>query len=276
MGNLFASFVDGREGEILGFLDRLVRMESPSQEKQCVDALMDVLAAGYRFMGFKTERLSSDRYASHLVANLSGGKGPQVLIIGHADTAFPLGTLATMPLRHEGNRLLGPGVLDPKGGLIVMFYAIQALLEFREPLKGSLRVVVNSDANPGSLTSRDHWPDLCRDVDWAFVLEPAQPDGGLVLATEPAPGIDILQKIVEEESRGLKFPVKWSHTDEASDGNSISAAGVPTVEGMGPVGGGAHTPEEYVDIPSLYQKIALLGSVLDRLVGKESVRRKTS
>ena len=276
MGNPFASFVDGREVEILGFLDRLVRMESPSQEKQSVDALMDVLAAGYRFMGFKTERLSNDRYAGHLVANLSGGKGPRVFVVGHADTAFPLGTLATMPLRHEGNRLIGPGVQDPKGGLIVMFYAIQALIEFRDPIKGSLRVVVNSDAKAGSPTSRDHWSELCRDVDWAFVLGPAQADGSLVLALEPAPSFDILQKIVEEEGRGLKFPVKWSHTGEASDGNSIAAAGVPTIDGMGPVGGGAHSPKEYVDIPSLYQKIALLGSILDRLVGKGSVRRKTS
>jgi glutamate carboxypeptidase len=390
MENPFVEYVDVRRKEILDFLSRLVQMESPSQEKRCVDALIDVLEMAYRDLGFQTERLPREQYGNHLVANLSGGEGPRVLFVGHADTVFPLGTLTTMPIRREGDRLLGPGVVDMKGGLVVMLYTIQALLSLRGSLKGSLRVVVNSDEEPGSPTSRDLWPDLCKDVDWAFLLEPAQSDGGLVLRRkgvgifhltvkgrsahagaepekgasaihvlakkildlealadlsvgttvntgviqggthpyvvpaeakavidirvptlaerdrmlrdlktvveridlpgtqsnlegkfhrpplEPAPGIDILQKIVEEECRVLKFPVKWSRTGGASDANNISAAGVPVVDGMGPVGGSAHSPDEYVDIPSLYEKIALLGSVLDRLVGKESVRRRQS
>jgi len=90
---------------------------------------------------------------------------------------------------------------------------------------------------------------------------------------EPAPGIEILQRVVEEEGRALNLPVKWSRTGGASDGNNISAAGVPTVDGMGPVGGAAHSPEEYMEIPSLYQKTALLGAVLDRLIGREVLRR---
>lgn len=387
MENPFAAYVDARQEEMFDFLSRLVRMESPSQEKQCVDAVIDLLETAYRNLGFKTERLPRDQYGNHLIANLLGGDGPRVLFVGHADTVFPLGTLTTMPLRREDNRLLGPGVEDMKGGLVVMLYAIRALLGLRGSLKGSLRVVVNSDEEPGSPTSRDLWPDLCKDVDWAFILEPARPDGGLVLRRkgvgifhltvkgrsahagaepekgasairvlakkildlealadlkvgttvntgviqggthpyvvpaeakasidirvptlaerervlagmkaivergdlpgtqaslegkfhrppmEPAPGIERLQRIVEEEARTVNLQVRWALTGGASDGNNISAAGVPTVDGMGPVGGSAHSPDEYMDIPSLYQKTVLLASVLDRLVGREVLRR---
>jgi glutamate carboxypeptidase len=387
MENPFAAYVDARQEEMFDFLSRLVRMESPSQEKQCVDAVIDLLETAYRNLGFKTERLRRDQYGNHLIANLLGGDGPRVLFVGHADTVFPLGTLTTMPLRREDNRLLGPGVEDMKGGLVVMLYAIRALLGLRGSLKGSLRVVVNSDEEPGSPTSRDLWPDLCKDVDWTFILEPARPDGGLVLRRkgvgifhltvkgrsahagaepekgasairvlakkildlealadlkvgttvntgviqggthpyvvpaeakasidirvptlaerervlagmkaivergdlpgtqaslegkfhrppmEPAPGIERLQRIVEEEARTVNLQIRWALTGGASDGNNISAAGVPTVDGMGPVGGSAHSPDEYMDIPSLYQKTVLLASVLDRLVGREVLRR---
>jgi len=387
MENPFAAYVDARQEEMFDFLSRLVRMESPSQEKQCVDAVIDLLETAYRNLGFKTERLPRDQYGNHLIANLLGGDGPRVLFVGHADTVFPLGTLTTMPLRREDNRLLGPGVEDMKGGLVVMLYAIRALLGLRGSPKGSLRVVVNSDEEPGSPTSRDLWPDLCKDVDWTFILEPARPDGGLVLRRkgvgifhltvkgrsahagaepekgasairvlakkildlealadlkvgttvntgviqggthpyvvpaeakasidirvptlaerervlagmkaivergdlpgtqaslegkfhrppmEPAPGIERLQRIVEEEARTVNLQIRWALTGGASDGNNISAAGVPTVDGMGPVGGSAHSPDEYMDIPSLYQKTVLLASVLDRLVGREVLRR---
>jgi len=387
MENPFAAYVDARQEEMFDFLSRLVRMESPSQEKQCVDAVIDLLETAYRNLGFKTERLRRDQYGNHLIANLLGGDGPRVLFVGHADTVFPLGTLTTMPLRREDNRLLGPGVEDMKGGLVVMLYAIRALLGLRGSPKGSLRVVVNSDEEPGSPTSRDLWPDLCKDVDWTFILEPARPDGGLVLRRkgvgifhltvkgrsahagaepekgasairvlakkildlealadlkvgttvntgviqggthpyvvpaeakasidirvptlaerervlagmkaivergdlpgtqaslegkfhrppmEPAPGIERLQRIVEEEARTVNLQIRWALTGGASDGNNISAAGVPTVDGMGPVGGSAHSPDEYMDIPSLYQKTVLLASVLDRLVGREVLRR---
>jgi len=181
MGNAFASYVEAREAEILDYLGRLVKMESPSQEKRYVDSVIDVLEASYRGLGFKTRRLQRDQYGDHLIAEIIGEERPRVLLVGHADTVYPLGTLASMPLRRDGHRLLGPGVEDMKGGLMVMLFAVQALLTLRGSLKGSMRVVINSDEEPGSPTSRDHWSELSRDVDWAFVLEPAQPDGALVL-----------------------------------------------------------------------------------------------
>ena len=386
MGNPFVGYVEKQQSEILDFLRKLVEIESPSQEKRCVDAVVDVLENGYRDLGFTTQRLPRDQYGNHLIAEITGN-GPRVLFVGHADTVFSLGTIKTMPLRRDGNRLFGPAVEDMKGGLTVMLFGIKSLLAIRGSINGSLRVMVNTDEEPGSPTSRDLWPDLCKNVDWAFILEPAQPDGGLVLRRkgvgifhltvkgraahagaepekgasairvlakkildlealadlkvgttvntgviqggthpyvvpaeakadidirvptlaerervlvgmktivergdlpgtqasiegkfhrppmEPAPGIERLQRIVEEEAQTVNLQVRWALTGGASDGNNISAAGVPTIDGMGPVGGSAHSPDEYMDIPSLYQKTILLASVLDRLVGREVLRR---
>ncbi len=381
MRSLISSYVEARQGEILDFLSSIVKMESPSREKSCVDAVIDVLESAYGDLGFTTWRLPQDEYGNHLVADFSGGEGPRVLLVGHADTVYPLGTLSKMPLKREGDRLLGPAVIDMKGGLTVMLYGIRALLDVRQSLTGSLRVVVNSDEEPGSPTSRDLWPELTREVNWAIVLEPAKPDGGMVLRRkgvgifnlhvqgrsahagaepekgasairvlakkildlealadlslgttvnagviqggthpyvvpeeakaeidirvptlaeqqrvlnamravvehedlpgtraslkgqfhrppmEPAPGIEALQAIVEEEGHALGLPVQWVHTGGASDGNNISASGVPTIDGMGPAGGGAHSPDEYMEIFSIFQKTALLAAVLNRLVG---------
>lgn len=382
MRNEISSYVKARQDEILDFLRSLVNMESPSREKSCVDAVIDVLEVAYRDLGFTTQRLRQDDYGDHLVADLAGEQGPRVLLVGHADTVYPLGTLSKMPLRRDGDRLVGPAVLDMKGGLTAMLFGIRTLLSVRESLKGSLRVVVNSDEEPGSPTSRDLWPELTRGVDWAIVLESGQPDGAMVLRRkgvgifhlhvqgrsahagaepekgasaihvlakkildleaiadlslgttvntgviqggthpyvvpeeakaeidirvptlteqervltamtavveredlpgtrsslegqfhrppmEPVHGIETLQAIIEEESTALGLPVRWAHSGGASDGNNISASGVPTADGMGPSGRGAHSPDEYMEVPSLFQKTALLGAILNRLVGE--------
>ncbi len=376
--------VAARQDEILAFLSRIVEMESPSHEKSNVDAVIDVLETSYRKIGFTTRRIEEDGFGNHLVADLNGGEGPRVLLVGHADTVYPLGTLRQMPLKREGDRLRGPGVEDMKGGLTVMLFGIQSLLEFGSPLEGSIRVVVNSDEEPGSPTSRVRWAELAKDVDYAMILEPAKSDGGMVyrrkgvgifhvnvqgkaahagaepekgasairvlakkildiealanqsLGTtvntgvigggtapyvvpesaraeidfrvptfeerdrvlkslhsiierkdlngtsatfqgtfhrppmEPAPGFEAFQKIIDEAGNDIGVPVHWMNiTGGASDGNNISALGIPTIDGMGPSGGGAHSSDEYMDIPSLFQKTVLLSAVLNRIVGKK-------
>jgi glutamate carboxypeptidase len=377
----FTKAVEACQQEMVEFLSRVVEMESPTLEKRHVDAVIDVFEAAYGELGFRCRRLPQDRYGDHLVADCPGDGGPRVLLVGHADTVYALGTLATMPLRRDGDRLRGPGVMDMKGGLAVMLFAIRCLMRQAPRLRGAVRIVINSDEEPGSPSSRDLWPELTRDVDYALVLEPAQPDGGMVLrrkgvgifqlrvrgvaahagaepekgasairalarkfleieglaapasgstvnvgvirggthpyvvpaeaeavmdfrvttlaerdrilaamrviveredvprtvATltgqfhrpplEPGPGIERLTSVIEKEAQRVDLPVRWEQSGGASDGNNIAAAGVPTVDGMGPAGGGAHSLDEHMEIASLFQKTALLAGVLDRLVG---------
>ena len=75
-------------------------------------------------------------------------------MLGHFDTVYPLGTLATMPCRIDGGRLSGPGVLDMKSGITLMWYAIQALQAWHGPLPRPVTVLLVSDEEVGSYSSR--------------------------------------------------------------------------------------------------------------------------
>ena len=54
-------------------------------------------------------------------------------------------------------------------------------------------------------------------------------------------------------------------TGGASDGNTTSAAGTPTIDGLGPIGGGAHAPDEWLDLASVVPRTALLAGLIARL-----------
>ena len=142
--------VQAKQDEMLEFLGRLVRMQSPSHEKGHVDKVVDILEAAYREIGFTTRRLKQKKFGNHRVADFNSEKRPRVLLVGHADTVFALDTLNSMPCKREGDRLLGPGVMDMKGGLTVMLFGIRSLLEVCGALKGSLRLVVNTDPDDPS------------------------------------------------------------------------------------------------------------------------------
>jgi glutamate carboxypeptidase len=90
---------------------------------------------------------------------------------------------------------------------------------------------------------------------------------------EPLSGIEKLQDIVMEESRELGLEMRWLSAGSVSDANNIAAAGVPTIDGMGPFGRRAHSPDEFMIIPSLFKKTVLLSGILDRLIGKQICRR---
>ena len=84
---------------------------------------------------------------------------------------------------------------------------------------------------------------------------------------EPAAGFDHLKQVVEESGAAIGMPIEWSTGGGASDGNNISALGIPTIDGMGPSGSGAHGSDENMMISSFFKKTVLLTAVLQRLIG---------
>ena len=74
-------------------------------------------------------------------------------------------------------------------------------------------------------------------------------------------------QLVEDIGRGIGQPITWTAAGAVSDANNIAAAGVPTIDGMGPYGGRAHSPDEFMSIPSLLKKTSLCAGVLERLIG---------
>lgn len=128
----------------------LVAVESPSSDLDALARCADLVAElGRRCTGAAPERVVvADR--PHLRWRLGGGP-TRVVLVGHFDTVWPVGTLARWPFTVDGDRCTGPGVVDMKGGLVVLFHALAALAEVGD-LDG-VAVVCNSDEEIGSPTS---------------------------------------------------------------------------------------------------------------------------
>jgi glutamate carboxypeptidase len=154
-------------------IDALVSVESPSADidavRRCADAV-DEMAV--RRLGVAAERVTVDGRV-HLRWQWGA---PRVVLIGHLDTVWPLGTLARWPFTVDGDVMTGPGVFDMKAGLVQMFAALQR----QDDLDG-VAVLVTTDEEIGSTTSQPLIEQTCRGARAALVLEPSA-DGALKLA----------------------------------------------------------------------------------------------
>jgi glutamate carboxypeptidase len=149
-------------------------VESPSDSKPAADHIATLLAARFEELGGKSTLHRALDYGDNLQIEFPGtGKQKPVLLLGHFDTVYPLGTLANMPCRVDGNRLQGPGVLDMKSGIALMFYAIQALQSWHDGLPRPVTVFLVSDEEVGSTSSRKVTEKLARASAAVLVLEPA-------------------------------------------------------------------------------------------------------
>ncbi|WP_134740038.1 M20 family metallopeptidase [Nocardioides sp. 503] len=166
----------------LADLRELVECESPSSDLDAVARSADVVArVGAAHLGAEPERIVLDG-VTHLRWRL--GAGPrQVLLVGHHDTVWPLGTLAVRPFSVEDGVVRGPGCFDMLTGLVMAFHALGSLAstEGAEALDG-VTVLVTGDEELGSPTSRGLIEDEARLASAALVLE-ASADGG-ALKTE--------------------------------------------------------------------------------------------
>ncbi|MFI6816890.1 M20/M25/M40 family metallo-hydrolase [Nonomuraea sp. NPDC050328] len=154
---------------------RLVGCESPSEDLGAVARSAEVVAeVGARWLGGEPERIVIDG-CTHLRWRFGGE--PRVLLLGHHDTVWPVGTLARRPFEVRDGVLRGPGCFDMKAGLVVAFHALAGL----SGLDG-VTVLVTGDEEPGSATSRGLIEDEARGCTAALVLEAAGPGGALKTA----------------------------------------------------------------------------------------------
>lgn len=364
-----------KRANLLDLACRLVRAESPSDDKAAVDACA-ALAAGYaRDLGGRI-KLHRQRQYGNIVEARFGPRAREasnrVLVLGHLDTVWPIGTLRSMPCKINDGRLLGPGTLDMKVGVAMAMTAVE-MLDEAQLLEREIVLLLNSDEEIGSPVSRPITERLAAECAAVLVLEPAQ---GLAYKTarkgtgnwrieiegvgahagvdfeKGASAICELAHVVETVSgwtdlkRGLTVSVgvagggsktnvipaqAWAEVDVriarkadgprierrfaalkaaderckltvtgginrppmertagtaqlfreaqalaaelglgldeastggASDGNFTSALGVPTLDGMGAVGEGAHARHESVLLEHLAPRTALLAAML--------------
>jgi glutamate carboxypeptidase len=360
--------------EALRFLQEMVGMESPSFDKVLIDKLVKFAGSRFAAIGAEVEFAKADRFGDHLIARFPGKSSERILLLGHADTVWPAGEITKRPFKIDSGRAFGPGVFDMKAGIVLMWLAIDALHKMYGHLPKSLTVLLVSDEEIGSHSSRpviESEATACRAV---FVLEPSLPGGALKTARkgvgtftvkaigkaahagiDPGSGVNAIEEISRQiiklqglnnpalgtsitvgvvqggirsnvvppeaaaeidvritsneeaerianviktlspelpdarlEIRGsinrppmerttetirlfqaaqrvaanLGFALQEGSTGGASDGNFTSALGIPTLDGLGAIGGGAHAVDEWVDIESLPQRAALIAGLI--------------
>ncbi len=167
------------DSELINRIRSLVEIESPSDDKRAVDRCVDAvveMATGSQVRRHRQQHFGDVlelRYG--FSAKRTGGKKEirPLLLLGHLDTVWPMGTLATMPFRIEKGRLWGPGVLDMKAGVAMGLTAIEELQQ-EHALGRPVILLLNSDEEVGSTVSRPITEKLARECAAVFVLEPAQ------------------------------------------------------------------------------------------------------
>jgi glutamate carboxypeptidase len=157
----------------------LVEIESPSDNKPAVDRIATSLAPKFEALGGRIQLHHSNDFGDSLQidfgppSRLKPSNRKAVLLLGHYDTVYPLGTLANMPCTIENGRLRGPGVLDMKSGIALMLHAIEALQAWHGELPRPVTVFLVSDEEVGSYSSRKITEALAKESAGVLVLEPA-------------------------------------------------------------------------------------------------------
>jgi glutamate carboxypeptidase len=175
--NLWADrlrYFESRGEALVQTIREFVEVESPSDNKLAGDRMGAILASKLETLGGRATVHRAEDYADNIQIDFPGREEVKpVLLLGHFDTVYPLGTLAKMPCHITNGRLHGPGVLDMKSGIALMFYAIEALQAWHGSLPRPVTVFLVSDEEVGSSSSRKITEALARKSAAVLVLEPA-------------------------------------------------------------------------------------------------------
>jgi len=198
---------------MLADIGALVTCESPSADLAAVARSADVVAeVGARVLGTEPERIVLDG-RTHLRWRF--GAGPRrVLLLGHHDTVWPIGSLATHPYTVDGGVLRGPGCFDMKAGVVLAFYAVAEVAA--DGGADGVTLLVTGDEEVGSPSSRGLIEQEAAGCRAALVLE-ASADGG-ALKTERK-GVSLYRVRVTgraahaglEPERGVNAGVELAH-----------------------------------------------------------------
>jgi glutamate carboxypeptidase len=363
--------LEKKEAWIRNHLHELVVQESPSDDRSAVNTAIHLLERWALELDGAAKRHKQRDFGDVLELRFGRSRQKPVLLLGHLDTVWPVGTLQTMPWREAKGRYWGPGVLDMKAGIVMALAAVKSLQEFQ--LSRHVILLLNSEEEVGSPVSRGITEKIALESAAVFVLEPAQ---GLAYKTarkgvgqynvqvtgvgahsgvdferghsavlelakqvqaisnftnlerkltvncgvfaggtrsnvvpseahaeidvriakasdaahveklfrrlkvsdpqckltitgginrppmERKPGTVALFKKARALAAELGFVLDEAATGGGSDGNFTAALGVPTLDGMGAVGEGAHAPHESVLVEHLVPRTALLAAMI--------------
>ncbi len=206
------AYFSERRNAIVSTIRELVEIESPSNNKAAVDQIAEAVAQKFSQLGGEVRIHRAKDFGNHLQIDFDFGSksAKPVLLLGHYDTVYPLGTLAAMPCRVNDNKLTGPGVLDMKSGIALMLHALAALQDWhKEDWHGGLprpvTVLLVSDEEVGSDSSRAITESLARKTAAVLVLEPSYGSQGAVKTARKGVGEYRVRVTGKASHAGLDF-----------------------------------------------------------------------
>jgi glutamate carboxypeptidase len=196
-------YFEGRREAMVKSIRELVEIESPSDDKPAADGMAARIAEKFASLGGKVQFHMAHSFGSHLQINFATkSKAKPILLLGHYDTVYPLGTLSVMPSRVADGKLWGPGVLDMKSGIVLM---LEALAFYRGELPRPVSVLLVSDEEVGSDSSRAITEKLARKSAAVLVCEPSYGPQGAVKTARKGVGEYMLKVVGKASHAGLDF-----------------------------------------------------------------------
>jgi glutamate carboxypeptidase len=193
--------------ETLDLIRRLVECETPSGDAARIERFVELLASELDGAA-RIRKLRGGGFGPHLRCEFhlgAGRKDGQILLLGHSDTVWPAGTLARRPFRQSKGRLWGPGVFDMKAGIAIAIEAVRVLAALGRPVRRRIVLLLNSDEEVGSLTSRTLIEkEACRSVA-VLVLEPATGLEGKLKTARKGVGVYTLRVQGRAAHAGVDF-----------------------------------------------------------------------
>jgi glutamate carboxypeptidase len=369
------AYCESEQEAILACLKRAVEIESPSMNKAAIDRMADFFAHEASQRGARVRLLPHAAAGAAVVADfwVEAGDAKPLLLLGHLDTVWELGTLATMPFHIRDARAYGPGIFDMKSGAVCALWAVQALTTLEISPPGPVRLFLNADEEVSSVAFREELLAAARHARAVLVLEPAGAQGALKTSRKgvgefqitvhgrqahagvnPSAGVNAISELArqilrieklarprrgltvnvdviqggtrtnvipelatarvdvrvptvrdrdrldaamralapihpdakleitggvnrppmerkmasalfrqaQELGRRMGIELSEAATGGGSDGNFTAALGIPTLDGLGGTGDGAHARHEHVVIAELPQRAALLAALI--------------
>ena len=168
------NYCQGQQDAMLRLLKQLVERESPSSSKEAVDRLGAHFATELRRVGGRVQLHPSRKWGNTLRARFWHGlKAKPILLLGHLDTVWELGTLRKMPFRVRGGRAYGPGIYDMKSGLVCAVFALRAMRALKLRPRRPTVLLFDADEEISSLAARRLIQAEARKSHCVLVLEPA-------------------------------------------------------------------------------------------------------
>jgi len=150
-----AAYIEAHQAEAIGLLERAVNINSGTYNLDGVRAVGQLFRGQFEALGFTTRWIDGARWerAGHLVAERRG-PGPRILLLGHLDTVFERDSPFQRFERVGPTEARGPGVVDMKGGDVIIVQALKALHAAQVLDRLNLVVVMTGDEEaPGPPTS---------------------------------------------------------------------------------------------------------------------------